>query len=437
MLLALFLMAGAVQAELRPAFRIRVGNPPGPSAPVFTEGRAFFVDAAGRALAIDTGSGRRVWEALVRCGADALALRAGRLVCVEGRHGRVRVLDAQSGKLLFHDSLSGGPFAASLVGEELVLADLTSGRHLGFDVKRLTWSFDYRTAADIPRDGAYTTLMLGDRYFFTQDGWRTLWAIDTVRDELRVVARSDTPVRIDEGRSARITHGVILSHDAHTVAAFELAHARRTWRVDLRKLFRSRRARVGRVAVAAGEVAVLVETATAPTPEGGTPGRTLSVIILSLRTGELRASATLTPGLPALVRPRIALPMPDHCAALRVTGMALVHGQPVLALGSACDANKTRLPLGFVVGIDRNKETVAWVTPPRTADRLVDTPQAIYGLWGGPGIPHADRAVVELDPATGHPRAHITVGYSPSWALLHEDQLWVGTTAGAVIVLRR
>ena len=428
-------------AVLRPAFRVRVGEPSGPKPPVFSEdGRSVFLaDADGRVRSLETSRGREQWFTAVRCGRHAFALRAGRIICFDGRRPRLLVLDANKGRLLTRESVDGGPYVSRVVGDTLVLHEPATGRILGYDIANATWRFDHRTDANALPGVPYRPLSLGTRYLYTEDEWRTLWAIDVTDGRQAVAARSDTPVRLDAGRDARVTHGFVLSHDDHHVLAFDIAHAQRAWRLDVREALGSEAARILLTEVWQGQlhVAVEVSTKTRDGFEAEMPPRWVAVLVVQLRSGRIRQTVPLNAALPLPARLRLELGFARRCDAAVLTGLVRVADRLVASFAAACEPRASRFPSGWLVGVDLTGRAASWATPPGTASRVLKTPEGVYGLWGGPGIPHGERSVVELDAATGRPLARHVVGYTPTWGRVHGKQLWLGTSSGTVVVYDR
>lgn len=442
MVVALLLAALPATATLRSDFRVRVGETPGPGPPLFSEGRAWFVDAEGRVHAVDSVTGKEVWEAPVRCGHDAFLLHRGHLACASAVHARVLVLSARDGKLLARETLDGGPYRVTAVAGTLVFHDVGVGRLIGYDVARRTWAFDHGTEADPGSAAEYAPLVLGSRYLFTEEEHRTLRAIDVADGRLHLVARSATPVRIDGGRAARITHGLLLSHGAHAVQAFDIAGARRAWRLDVDRLTGVADARVVAVSSDADRVVVLVEAPETAHPTGAVAARWPLVLVAGLRSGDLQATRSLAWDVPAGALPALLAAQDDRCDVASLAAPVLAGARPVLSITARCGPRRTRFPNGVVVGLPAAGATAGpdarpWVTAPSTADRLVFSDGALYGLWGREGVPHGERVVVELDPQTGAERARALLGYTPTWVRVEGEQLWVGTSAGTVVVFAR
>lgn len=436
---ALLLPVAPAGAVLAPAFRVRVGEPPGPSPPVFGEGRAWLVSAGGSVHALDTTRGRLEWEASVRCGRDAFLFVEGALACATGTKARLAVVAAADGRLLARETLDGGPYVVHPAAGVLVFHDVVRGRLLGYDVARRTWTFDHRTEVDPPVGGAYVPLSLGTKYLYAEEDGRTLSALDVTSGRPHVLARSDTPVRIDRGTAAEVTHGLLLSHTPRAIQAFDIGHSRRAWRLDVARLTGSEQATLSAVRTSGLRVLLLVEVpAPAGTPDdGAVAARWPLLVVVGLRDGRVELVRPLAPALPAAALPRLLLPQADACRAATVVDIALAGERPIVAVASPCDPRLARFPVGVVAGLGAPDAGPEWTTRPATATRLRVGDDAIYGLWGGSGVPHGARTVVELDPRTGAERVRHVVGYEAAWTRLHDGQLWVGTTAGTVVVYHR
>ncbi len=435
LLLALtLLLASAAPAtgRLTPSFRLHpVGGSPVP--PAFSESTAFVLGSDGRVRAVDRGSGRERWQASVRCGADLFALSGERLVCAQARSGSLRVLDASSGALLAHERVEGGPYLPQLVEGTLVLLQPGSGRILGYDVVRRTWTFDHRTDMDLARGAPYTPVALGGTLYFTQDEWRTLWALEVAEGRVRMAVRSDTPVRTDDGRDAWLSHGLLLSRDESEILAFDLVAGKRAWRAGPEQLGGRPLPGPETVVVTGGSLFALVERA--PGPEGSWSGH--AVVEIRLHGGERRRSWSLDVGLPWLALAELASPARDEPCALGFTSITVVDDQPAVTLAYPCDPPRDSQNHGWVLGLAPGGGGLRWRAGPRLGERLVPTTRGLYALWGDAGVPFRERRLSELAPDSGEVLASHAIGQRPAWSLVRDEQLWLGTQSGPVRVFLR
>ncbi len=428
----LLLLPQPTRAQLSSEFRVRL--PEGSPVPaLFDQTTAFLLTGEGRVKAVDRSSGRERWTARVRCGSDVFALTGDQIVCARGRHGQLRIIESSTGRLLAHDHIEGGPYVPRLVDRTLTMLNPRTGRILGYDVERRTWAFDHRTDMDLSPGGGYLPVGLGKKLYFTEDEWRTLWAVNVHDGKIALAARSDTPVRTDEGVDAFVTHGLLISSDHREIVAFDLVAGRRAWRVNADTLGGRPLQDSGCMTVAEGSLFLLI----AKPAVVGAAWTGHEVVEVRLHNGEIRRRWSLAFGLPgAAVLPLLTTP-PDSPCALAFRSLVIVKGCPALTLASACTPREAGFDHGWVIGLDHNGGGVAWSTPPKTGTRLVPSASGVFALWGQSNVPHSERRITELNPETGALRTEHTTSYTPTWAVEDDDQLWLGTEGGPVFVFGR
>jgi outer membrane protein assembly factor BamB len=112
--------------------------------PVLGHGKIYVADSEGTVVAIDTGSGKKVWKADLDISLGGGVGVGGKLVFVGSSNGDVIALEAETGNERWRTQLSSEILSAPSGNGDIVVAQVQDGRIVGLDAQsgKERWQFE-------------------------------------------------------------------------------------------------------------------------------------------------------------------------------------------------------------------------------------------------------------------------------------------------------